>query len=138
MTVREKHHGLSSLPRLILLACSQCCVFPVALAADQGAVPVVAVTLGDYAFEPAEIRLKAGQPVILELKNTDRITPHNLTLDDEAAGLSIDLDVSGGKTARVELTPTVPGTYTFYCNKKLPFMKSHREHGMEGHLIVTP
>jgi plastocyanin len=111
---------------------------PVALAAGESDVPVVTVTLGDYAFKPAEIKLKAGQPVILELTNTDRITPHNLTLEDAAAGLRIDVDVSGGKTERVELTPTVPGTYTFYCSKKLPFMKSHREHGMEGHLVVTP
>jgi len=138
MITREKKRGSSGLAPLIILACSHFCASPVALAADESDVPVVAVALGDYAFEPAEITLKAGLPVILELKNTDRITPHNLTLEDEAAGLSIDVDVSGGKTTRVELTPTVPGTYTFYCSKKLPFMKSHREHGMEGKLIVTP
>ena len=138
MTTREKNRRLSSLVRLILLVCSQCCALPVVLAADESDVPVIAVTLGDYAFQPADITLKAGQPVILELNNTDRITPHNLTLEDEAAGLDIDVDISGGKTARVELTPTVPGTYTFYCSKKLPFMKSHREHGMEGRLIVMP
>jgi hypothetical protein len=27
---------------------------------------------------------------------------------------------------------------TFYCSKKLPFLKSHRERGMEGKLVVTP
>jgi plastocyanin len=138
MFTREKKRGSSGLALPIILACSYFCVLPVALAADESGVPVVAVVLGDYAFEPAEITLKAGQPVILELKNVDRITPHNLTLEEKAAGLSLDVDVTGGKTVRVELTPEFPGTYTFYCNKKLLFMKSHREHGMEGKLIVTP
>ena len=32
----------------------------------------------------------------------------------------------------------VAGTYTFYCNKKLPLMKSHRDRGMEGALVVVP
>jgi len=98
----------------------------------------VAVTLGDYAFSPAHIEVTAGQPVSLTLTNTDAITPHNFTLQDTDAGLDISSGVGAGKSVLVEFTPRVPGTYTFYCNKKLPFMKSHREHGMEGTLTVTP
>lgn len=111
---------------------------PVVLAGGSSEAPVVHVTLGDYKFEPDTITLKAGQPMVLELENVDSLTPHNLTLQDQAGGLDIDVDVSAGDTARVELTPVVPGTYTFYCNKKLLFMKSHREHGMEGTLTVVP
>lgn len=111
---------------------------PAGVAAGDSDTRVVHLTLGDYKFDPHEITLKAGQPVVLELQNVDRITPHNLTLQDQAGGLDIDVDVSAGDTARVELTPAVPGSYTFYCNKKLLFMKSHREHGMEGTLTVTP
>ena len=29
------------------------------------------------------------------------------------------------------------GSYSFYCNKKLPFMKSHRDRGMWGRLVVN-
>jgi plastocyanin len=110
----------------------------VALAGGTGEAPVVHVTLGDYKYKPDEITLKAGQPVVLELENVDSLTPHNLTLQNKAGGLDIDVNVSAGDTIRVELTPAVPGNYTFYCNKKLLFMKSHREHGMEGMLNVVP
>jgi plastocyanin len=81
--------------------------------------------------------LHAGETVRLELTNTDGITPHNFTL--KAAGaLNLDIDVAAGETQVLELTAPVTGTYTFYCNKKLPFMKSHRDRGMEGVLVVVP
>ena len=94
------------------------------------------LTLGDYHFSPDTIEVAAGQPVKLTLTNTDTITPHNFILKDETTGLNIDTDVSAGKTTAVEFTPTTPGSYTFYCSKKLLFMKSHQEKGMQGTLIV--
>jgi len=96
----------------------------------------ITLTLGGYHFTPDKFEVTAGQPVRLTLTNTDTITPHNLIMKNEAAGLNIDIDVSAGKTSIVEFTPTTPGSYTFYCSKKLPFMKSHQEKGMEGTLTV--
>jgi len=98
----------------------------------------VRVTLGDYRYMPDKIILKAGQPVVLQLVNTDLITPHNFTLNDEEFGLDVDVDVPAGDTVEVPLMPLWPGRFTFYCNKKLLFMESHRQKGMEGHLIVEP
>ena len=94
--------------------------------------------MGDYRFNPDTIRVQAGQTIQLELTNTDSLTPHNFTLKAEAAGLDVDTDVSAGKTEVVNITPLAPGSYKFYCNKKLIFMKSHRDRGMEGTLIVAP
>lgn len=54
------------------------------------------------------------------------------------AGLDVDLDIGAGKTSIIDLPPLAAGTYSFYCNKKLLLMKSHRAHGMEGKLIVEP
>jgi plastocyanin len=96
----------------------------------------VTLTLGDYRFDPDSIEVRSGQPVVLTLINKDGVTPHNFTLQDTAAGLDIDTGVSAGSTSTVTFTPEKPGTYTFYCSKKLPFMKSHRARGMEGTLIV--
>jgi plastocyanin len=102
-----------------------------------GAARVITVEVGDYRFQPDAIELHAGETVRLELTNTDGITPHNFTL--KAAGaLNLDIDVAAGETQVLELTAPVTGTYTFYCNKKLPFMKSHRDRGMEGVLVVVP
>jgi len=98
----------------------------------------IAVQLGDYRFMPDSITVKSGETVQLELTNTDTLTPHNFTLKADSAGLDVDVDVSAGKTEVVDITPRAPGTYAFYCNKKLLFFKSHREHGMEGTLVVTP
>jgi plastocyanin len=106
--------------------------------ADDSQAPVIHVTLGDYRFSPAEITVSAGKPVVLELQNVDGITPHNFTLKDDAAGLDVAVSVPAGSTKQVTLTPSVAGAYTFYCNKKLPFMKSHRDRGMQGTLVVAP
>jgi len=107
------------------------------IVAYAGETPqAITLTLGDYRFDPDNLEVRAGQPVVLTLINKDGITPHNFTLKNKAAGLDIDTGVSAGSTTTIEFTPGTPGTYTFYCSKKLPFMKSHRERGMEGTLIV--
>jgi hypothetical protein len=38
----------------------------------------------------------------------------------------------------IKFVPTKTGTYPFYCSKKVPFVKSRRERGMEGVLEVVP
>lgn len=96
----------------------------------------VTLTLGDYRFDPDSIEVQSGRQVVLTLVNNDIITPHDFKLQDTAAGLDINISVSAGSTSVTEFIPEKPGTYTFYCTKKLPFMKSHRAHGMEGTLIV--
>lgn len=104
------------------------------------ATPVrsIPMQLGDYHFMPDTLTVPSGETVRLELTNTDKVTPHNFTLKAETAGLNVDVDVSAGKTEVVDITPLAPGTYKFYCNKKLLFMKSHRDRGMEGTMIVAP
>ena len=104
-------------------------------AADADAQQVT-VHLGDYRFQPANIEVIAGRPVELTLVNDDKITPHNFTLKEPAAGLDLSANVSGGESTTLRFTPQTAGTYPLYCNKKLPFMKSHRERGMEGKLVV--
>ena len=70
----------------------------------------------------------------LTLINMDVLTSHSFTL--KASDPRLETDISPGTSVTTRLTPKVSGTYTFYCNKKLLFMRSHREHGMEGKLIV--
>ncbi|MBS0170379.1 MAG: cupredoxin domain-containing protein [Nitrospira sp.] len=94
------------------------------------------VVLDSYSYTPQHLIVQAGKPVELLLTSITTITPHNFVLKDEVAGLSIERDVSAGKTVTVQFTPTKPGTYTFYCDKKLLFFPSHREKGMEGTLEV--
>jgi len=94
------------------------------------------VVLDSYSYTPNHLIVQAGKPVEFVLTSITTITPHNFILKDEAAGFSIERDVSAGKTVTVQFTPTKPGIYPFYCDKKLLFFPSHREKGMEGKLEV--
>lgn len=102
----------------------------------QGAARSIEVELADYRFAPRIIEVTAGEPVELVLSNGDIFTPHNLTLSAPGAGIDIDVDVQPGNTVSVSFTPDRPGRYEFYCDKKLLFLKSHRQRGMEGVLVV--
>jgi plastocyanin len=44
----------------------------------------------------------------------------------------------GSDAKKIAFTATKVGKYPFYCSKKLPFLASHRERGMEGVLEVVP
>ncbi len=119
----------------IILACALAGA-PIPGAANE--VKEITIELGDYSFSPEALEVIVGTTVRLTLVNTDGVTPHNIILNEEGSDLDIKVDVKAGKTVEYEFTPTAPGTYTFFCDKKLFFMKSHRERGMEGVLTVLP
>jgi plastocyanin len=83
----------------------------------------VTMVLDSYSYSPDYIVVQAGKPVELILKNG-------------ASELSVERDVSAGKTLTVQFTPMQRGVFAFYCDKKLLFFASHREKGMEGKLEV--
>lgn len=103
---------------------------------DQDGVQRTTLQLDSYAYQPGHLIVQAGKPVELTLTSVTFITPHNFVLLDSAAGLAVEQDVGAGKTVVVKFTPTRPGLYSFYCDKKLPLFPSHREKGMEGRLEV--
>jgi plastocyanin len=109
---------------------------PFTVPIDQDGVQRTTIQLDSYAYVPAHIIVQAGKPVELTLASVTFITPHNFVLLDSAAGLAIEQDIGAGKTVVVKFTPTRPGLYPFYCDKKLPLFPSHREKGMEGRLEV--
>lgn len=94
------------------------------------------VILDSYSYTPNHLIVQAGKPIELLLTSITTITPHNFLLKNEAGGLSIERDVSSGRTVTVQFTAMKPGIYRFYCDKKLLFFQSHEEKGMEGTLEV--
>lgn len=94
------------------------------------------VILDSYSYSPSHLVVQAGKPVELTLTSVTTITPHNFIIKDPAGSLSVEQDVSAGKTVTVTFTPTQPGTYPIYCDKRLWPMPSHRDKGMEGKLEV--
>jgi len=111
---------------------------PVTVEVGADGVQRASITLDSYSFTPAHLIVQVGKSVELTLTSVTTLTPHDFILKEPAAGLSVAQEVGPRETAKVIFTPTKPGTYVFYCDKKLPFFPSHREQGMEGRLEVRP
>jgi heme/copper-type cytochrome/quinol oxidase subunit 2 len=94
------------------------------------------ITLDSYSYSPNHLIVEAGKPVELTLTSVTTIIPHNFIIKDPAGSLSVEQDVSAGKTVTITFTPTQPGTFPIYCDKRLWPLPSHRDKGMEGKLEV--
>jgi plastocyanin len=104
---------------------------------DADGVQRIRVSSGSYFFKPERIVVKANVPVELLASRESGVTPHNLVIRAQDAGIMVDEDL-GTEPKKIAFTATRPGKYPFYCSKKLPFMAGHREKGMEGTLEVVP
>ena len=94
------------------------------------------VTLDSYSYTPNHLIVEAGKPVVLTLTSVTTIIPHNFIIKDPAGNLSVEQDVSAGKTVTITFTPAQRGTFPIYCDKRLWPLPSHRDKGMEGKLEV--
>ena len=107
------------------------------LAGEEDEAVVIEIELGDYSFTPSEIKLNTNQQAVFRLINTDSIVPHNFTLTTSDAATDISVDLAGGESVDIQIPPLPEGSYTFHCDSKLLFLKSHREKGMVGTLVIT-
>ena len=94
------------------------------------------VILDSYSYSPNHLVVENGKPVELTLTSVTTITPHNFIIKDAAGSLSVEQDVGAGMTVMVRFAPTQPGLFSFFCDKRLWPMRSHRDKGMEGLLEV--
>lgn len=89
---------------------------------------IVAVTAASFRFTPAEIRVKAGEAVTVELTATDVV--HDFTIDD----LGFRVAAVPGQPGRGSFrAPSAPATYTAYCT-----VTGHRPAGMTATVVVDP
>jgi cytochrome c oxidase subunit II len=103
-------------------------LLPVVALAEAPAPRIIKVVAKKFEFTPAEIHVKKGEHVVLELSAVDR--KHGFKLPE----LGIRSDVPPGGTARVELTPEKAGRFPFACDV---FCGDGHE-DMAGTLIVDP
>ncbi|MFQ5585540.1 MAG: cupredoxin domain-containing protein [Thermodesulfobacteriota bacterium] len=96
----------------------------------------VEILAGSYFFKPDHIVVKVNLPVELSVRKERGITPHNIVIDEPDLGLDINESLSTKPTV-LRFTPEKTGRYTYLCDKKLLFFKSHRKKGMEGILEVV-
>jgi uncharacterized cupredoxin-like copper-binding protein len=130
---------------LLLAACGQ----SQSAASTPQAFSVVAK---EFAFTPAALTVKAGQPVSINLQNTGAVehdwSVREIEISGEAKsngdatsghtmggmGDEPKLHVAAGTGGKGTLTftPSKPGTYEYYCT-----VAGHKEAGMVGTLTVA-
>lgn len=97
----------------------------------------VDVVLGSYYIKPEVIRVRVNQPVIVNIRNEAKIVPHDFVIHAPEAGIDVKTEVAARNKGSVTFTPNRTGTFEVYCDKKLPFEKSHKDKGMKARLEVT-
>lgn len=121
----------------VFTACALAQEAPQVVKPDADGVQRVRLVAGSYFFKPNHIIVKANVPVELSASRESGLTPHDLVIRAEEAGINVKADL-GSDPKKIAFIATKPGKYPIYCSKKLPFMAGHREKGMEGILEVVP
>ena len=99
-----------------------------AAAAGRGAeTRLVKISAKRFSFTPAEVHVRKGETVVLELTSLDRV--HGFDLP----AFGIRTDIVPKEVTRVTLTPDKAGTFPFHCDV---FCGDGHE-DMTGTLIVT-
>jgi cytochrome c oxidase subunit 2 len=70
----------------------------------------IEVTAKRFTFDPGEITLKKGQPVVLVLKSAD--VGHGIRIRE----LNVEVKVGKGGTAEVHFTPDKTGDFVGHCS----------------------
>jgi plastocyanin len=92
----------------LLARCLFAALLLVPLAAAQAADPPQEVVIRNHVFVPAELRVKAGQPVVLQVKNQDATAE-----EFESSALKVEKVVAGHGEVTVRIRPLKPGRYEF-------------------------
>lgn len=92
----------------------------------ENGVRVVEVKARQFAFDPGQIVVQAGQPVRL------KVTSQDVTHGIEIQAFGIDRRLDPNKTEVIEFTPDKPGSYHFECS--IYCGAGHND--MNGELVV--
>ncbi len=70
----------------------------------------IEVTAKKFSYEPAEITLKRGEPVVLVIKSLD--VAHGIRFRE----LNVEIDTRSGKTGEAQFTPDKTGDFVGHCS----------------------
>lgn len=99
---------------------------PLQPTAIQNSEKIFTVTGTNFAFVPAEIKVKKGDKIKIILKNDAGF--HNLLIDKFNVKTA---NIGAGKTDTIEFIADQAGSFEYYCG-----IGNHRAMGMKGNLIV--
>jgi heme/copper-type cytochrome/quinol oxidase subunit 2 len=95
---------------ILVAAAASLAIVPAPSPSDDGPEQVVPISASQYAFDPAEITVQAGQRVFLEISSTDVV--HGIYID----GYELQATADVGRIQTLEFKADSPGTYTFRCS----------------------
>lgn len=104
-------------------------------AVDKDGIQRVDMVGGGYFFDPDHVIVKVNIPVELKVKKEAGFTPHDIFINEPEAGIVFGESLET-EPKIIKFTPKKAGKYQFYCTKKLLFLKSHKDRGMEGVIEV--
>ncbi|HDR9012419.1 TPA: quinol oxidase [Burkholderia vietnamiensis] len=108
---------------------------PTRVPVDADGVQRATIVGGSYFFRPALLIVRADVPVELTVSAEPGVVPHSFEIDAPQAGIAVHTELA--TTPRtLRFTPTQPGRFAYYCTHRLLFLRSHRERGMAGVLVV--
>ncbi len=87
----------------VQMACST------AMMCAEAAPRTIDIAAHRFSFEPSEITLKKGEPVVLVLKSQD--VAHGLRIRE----LNVEMKVAAHGTAQVQFTPDKTGDFIGHC-----------------------
>src|ERR1700677_1113608 len=76
---------------------------------EQAAPRTINITAHRFTYDPAEVTLKKGEPVVLVVKSQD--VPHGLRIKE----LNVDLKIPAHGTAQAQFTPDKTGDFVGQC-----------------------
>jgi cytochrome c oxidase subunit 2 len=81
-----------------------------AIAQSAVAPKRIEIVAKKFSFEPAEITLKRGEPVILSVRSED--VAHGIRFRE----LNVEVNSRAGKTGEVQFTPDKTGDFVGHCS----------------------
>jgi cytochrome c oxidase subunit 2 len=99
-------HPRTTLPAWTLAACLALTALP----SRAGEPRVVEISARRFAFTPAEVTLRKGEPTVLRLRSED--VTHGFYMKP----LGIDATITPGQVTEVTVTPPAAGRYTVICD----------------------
>lgn len=112
---------------LFVMGCAQSSSEQVSIASGE-----IVVKATEWKLEPATIRVEAGKPIKLVLRNEGKIE-HNVTFPGiTVGGKAVEVAAKPGETASLEFTPEKSGVYEMVCG-----LPAHKDAGMVGKIEVV-
>lgn len=93
-----------------IVCCSSILLTGTSAAQNPPAPTRIEVTAKKFSFEPAEITVKRGEPVVLVVKSVD--VAHGIRFRE----LNVEVNVRAGATGEAQFTPQTTGDFIGHCS----------------------